>query len=337
MEYGSGIPHKRVIDYLEKEQTLSYVSFDICDNDNISQNNQDSQDADENENKNENTILAWVTEHLKQSQSAKILLKEALDKGWKITLDDLEGGDYCMNVEERTLTLDNNGLSANALMHSEYFLNTILTTAIKALRDIWQEKRFGGFDENYTPKDVILMERVRAADLDVISILVAWELQEEGNEECWQHINGTQNNDLVQAFSSYLEHKPCAALALRQALLATFKQWFCENARVDRCDHDTLEYLDEVLEMSEYVNPFGTKHPGRMNIEMLSILPGGSAYLQGQGGEVLGEDLFSTLNNDINYAHLNHITHDTQSITIKDVSFRDTDLARKIFPESFKG
>jgi hypothetical protein len=45
------------------------------------------------------------------------------------------------------------------------------------LRDIWQEKRHGGFDEKYRTEFVLTMERIRSADCDVLSILVAWELR----------------------------------------------------------------------------------------------------------------------------------------------------------------
>ncbi len=280
-------------------------------------------------------VLVWACSVMKHSPSARAMLKEASDKGWSIILEDRDGGDYCMNVEERLLILDNGGLSGNALARSEYFLNRLLITFGKALRDVWQEKRFGGFDEDYDPKNVLLMERVRFADLDTLTVLIAWELRDAGYEECWRHLSGSENCDLAMAFANYLERRPTAALDLRQALLAAFKQWFCEESRIDACDHDTLEYLDEVLEASELINPFGQKYPNRIDIEMLSILPDGTAYLQGQGGEILDNRVFCSMANDLNNAHLAHIMKDTESITIENISFRDPDLARKIFPEMF--
>jgi len=283
----------------------------------------------------EEHVLVWACSVMKRSSSARSMLKEASDKGWNLTLEDREGGDYCMNVEAKLLILDNGGLSGNALARSEYFLNRLLITLSKALRDVWQEKRFGGFDEDYGPKDVILMERVRFADLDTVSVLIAWELRDAGYEECWRHLVGSESCDVAMAFANYLERRPAAALDLHQALLAAFKQWFCEEVRIDACDHDTLEYLDEVLASSELVNPFGQKTPAKMNIEMLSALPTGAAYLQGQGSEILGSPTFCDKINDLNNAHLTHIVNDIESVTVENVSFRDPDLARKIFPENF--
>ena len=356
MEYDEGRPQKRIIDCLaeEREQSLTFFSFDDYDNDNVGQIEEEADgifllcdlcayklgvdcfdNADEMQQYADEDILIWATSTLKYSPTARQILKEASDKNWCIMLEDREGGDYCMNVEQRLLILDNSGMSSSALARSEYFLNRLLINMSKALRDAWQEKRFGGFDEDYGPQDVILMERVRAADLDVVSVLIAWELRAAGYEGCWRHLSGSETGDLAMAFSGYLERQPSAALDLRQALLAAFKQWFNEIHRVDACDHDTLEYLDEVLAASELVNPFGTKTPGRMNIEMLSTLPSGAAYLQGQGADILGSTDFTGMSNDINSAHLAHIVKDLETITIDNISFQDADLARKLFPENF--
>lgn len=358
VEYEPDKPQKRVIDCIaggeEQEQSFTCLSFENCDNDNAGQRKNEADgifslrdlcayklgidcfdNTDETKQYADEDILIWAISALKNSPIARQILKEATDKNWCVTLEDREGGDYCMNVEQRLLILDNGGMSANALARSEYFLNRLLITMSKALRDTWQEKRYGGFDEDYGPEDVILMERVRAADLDIVSVLIAWELRTGDYEGCWCHLAGSETGDLAMAFSSYLERQPAAALDLRQALLAAFKQWFNETSRIDACDHDTLEYLDEVLSASELVNPFGNKRPGKMNIEMLSSLPGGAAYLQGQGTEILKASTFIAMSNDINSAHLAHIVKDIETITIDSISFRDPDLARKFFPEMF--
>ncbi len=361
MEFEQNYPGKRVINCLADEdqqvQSFTHLAFDDYHNDNAGLAGEPESDSElafslrdicsydlnvdcfdnalDTQAFAEEHVLVWACSVMKRSPSARSMLKEASDKGWSIALEDRDGGDYCMNVEARVLILDNGGLSGNALARSEYFLNRLLITFSKALRDVWQEKRFGGFDEDYGPKDVILMERIRFADLDTLSVLIAWELREAGYEECWRHLSGSESCDLAMAFANYLERRPTAALDLRQALLASFKQWFCEASRIDACDHDTLEYLDEVLEASELVNPFGQKRPVKMNVEMLSTLPSGAAYLQGQGGEILDNRIFCDMTNDLNNAHLTHLVNDIESITIENVSFRDPDLARKMFPENF--
>ncbi len=279
------------------------------------------------------SILGWCASILECSPSARLMLKEASDKGWKITLEDLQGGDYCIDIEQKLLTIDNNSLNPKALERSRYFKNVTLITMVKALRDIWHEKRHGGFDELYSPEHILLMERVRAADLDVISILVAWELRFEEYSDIWRHIIGSEIGDMAMAFSGYLERDPSAQFN-GQALRHSFKQWFRCSERVDACDHDILEYLDDILMSSEIANPFGRKRPAKINIELISCLPDKSAYLQGFGADILSDPIYSSLNNEINQTHLFHIMYDLEVVVVENVPFRDKELARKIFPKN---
>ncbi len=275
-------------------------------------------------------ILSWCVNSLDESPTGKIMLHEAIDKDWMLSLDDLGGSDYCVDVDMKTLTLDNNALVPSSLGRSVYFRNVTLITLIKALRDIWQEKRYGGFDDTYSPEHVMMMERIRAADLDVISIMVAWELRTEEHTDIWRHMIGSDVGDMAMTFSAYLERDPTAAFN-GQALRAAFKQWFRGDDRINACDRDTLDYLDDVL-MSCGAENFGTKKPSKMNIEMLSCLPDKTAYLQGQGGEILGDPLYASIDNEINQSHLMHIMYDMQAVIVEDVPFRDAALAAKIFP-----
>ncbi len=276
-------------------------------------------------------ILSWCVDILNESPSARLMLKEVSEKDWQVTLEDLNGGDYCIDVEQKLLILDNNSLEPEALSRSDYFKNITFITMVKALRDIWQEKRHGGFDELYSPEYILLMERARAADLDVVSIMVAWELRSYEYSEIWRHIIGSEIGDMAMAFSGYLERDPSSQFN-GQALSHSFKQWFRCLSRINSCDRDILEYMDDLLASSDITNPFGVKRPSKMNIEILSCLPDKTAYLQGFGAEILSDPAYSSLDNEINQTHLFHIMYDLEAVIINNVPFRDKELARKIFP-----
>ncbi len=276
-------------------------------------------------------VLRWCVNTLESSPSARLMLKEACAQDWTVSLDDLNGGEYCVDVDQKLLIIDHNGLLPTALGASGYFRNATLAMLVKALRDIWQEKRHGGFDEQYSPDNVLLMERVRAADLDVLLVLVAWELRSEEYSDLWRHLIGSEIGDIAMSFSGYLEREPSSAfngLALRNA----FKQWFRDEARINSCDHDALEYMDDVLNSSVLRNPFGRKKPTKMNVEILSCLPDKTAYLQGYGGEILSDPSYAMVNDEINQTHLFHIMYDLEATIVENVPFRDAELARKIFP-----
>jgi len=281
----------------------------------------------------ENDVIRWALHLLTHSDAGYVMVQEAMEKDWRITLEDLSGGEYLIDVAEKHLILDNHSMLPSALCASKYFKNTILVSLVKALRDIWQETRHGGFADKYSPEHVVIMERVRAADCDVISLMVAWELRKEGYPFIWRHIIGSDITDMALAFSQGLDHKFYGRKELHIAMLAAFRQWFENLVRVKNCDRDALDYMDDVLAESDYQDPFGNKKPSKMNIEILSCLPDKSAYLQGKGAEILSNPLYLAMEDEINQTHLFHIMYDTEAYVVEDVPFRDADLAKRIFPE----
>ncbi len=276
-------------------------------------------------------ILSWAAALLSKSPSARRMLEEAKNQDWRIGLEDLQGPDFHLDVPEKLLVLANHGLSDPALARSPYFTNMMLISLIRALRDVWQEKRYGAFDEDYAPEAVLTLERVRAADLDVISVLVAWEFRSEGYADLWRHLLGSDDGDLAMRFSTYLEREPSSQFT-HKALQQTFTQWFKSAARVDACDHETLDYLDSVIENSYEANPFGRKRLTAIALERLSCLPDKTAYLQGFGNTILSDPLYAGMNDEINQSHLMHILYDLRVTYVQSVPFRDANLADKIFP-----
>ncbi len=330
MELRSNQPHKKLINCdpsLEEQPTQWYLA-DLYDDMMDVELFNDSDGADIHDYRD---VLAWCVSMLECSPSARLMLREAAEKDWMISLEDLNGGDYCIDVDQKMLILDNNALVPSALGRSSYFRNVTLVTLTKALRDIWQEKRHGGFDELYSPDYLLLMERVRAADLDVLSVLVAWELRSEEFSDLWRHMIGSEVGDMAMSYMGHLTRDPSAQFN-GLALQVCFKQWFKCADRLKRCDHDALEYMDDVIAGADECNPFGKKKPAKLNIEMLSCLPDKTAYLQGQGADIMADPTYSSVDDDINQSHLMHIMHDLEAIIIADVPFRDAALARKIFP-----
>ncbi len=334
MELTSRQARKQVFEFDMNSECLSEISaeFYLAELCNDSVKPEFFETADEYELYDYRDIFGWCASMLECSPTARLMLKEASQNDWKITTEDLNGSDYCIDVEKKLLILDNNALVPTALARSGYFRNLALLTMIKALRDVWQEKRYGGFDELYAPEHIMLMERVRAADLDVLSITVAWELRSEEYGDLWRHVIGSEVGDIAMTFSGHLERDPSAQFN-GQGLVAAFKQWFRDEDRLNTCDRDTLDYMDEVLFEHNTANPFGQKKPSKMAVEMLSCLPDKTAYLQGQGMEILNNPLYASVDNEINQTHLFHIMHDLKATIVEDVPFRSAELARKMFPE----
>lgn len=281
-------------------------------------------------------ILSWAISILSISPTARSLVKEASLAGWNLALEDLNGPDFHLDVPEKLIILDRGDLSESALARSTYFSSILIIALTRALRDVWQEKRNGAFDEDFTPEAILTLERVRAADLDIIAVLVAWELRCEGYNNLWRHILGSDDSDLAMRFSGFLERDPASHFT-HKALAATFAQWFRSDERVEACDHETLDYLDEVLATSNMQNPFGKNSAQKIDIERLSCLPDKTAYLQHEAKSVLSDPLYAGMNDEINQSHLMHILYDIQVTLVQGVPFRNYDLAERIFPNGMMG
>lgn len=277
-------------------------------------------------------FLAQTLNIISLSPVGRAMVREAGENGWHVALDQLDGNDFYIDAERQLIVLDHHGLKAEGLMRSAYFANTILINTVKALRDIWQEKRYGSFHHLFSAESILMMERIRAADCDVLAIMTAWELRSEGHTDIWRHVIGSAIGDMALIYSMTLERDPAAQFN-GKALRATFKGWYELPERVNACDHLTLEYLDDILEHSEVKNPFGRKMPTHIAVELMSCLPDKTAYLQGFGREVLIDPLYSGLDDETNQSHLMHILYDLEVTLVHNVPFRNSDLAARIFPE----
>ncbi|MAE51559.1 MAG: hypothetical protein CMH27_07095 [Micavibrio sp.] len=283
-----------------------------------------------------NVFLAQTINLIALSPTGAALIKEAADQGWALVLDDMQECEFCIDASEKLIELDHHGLKAEGLMRSAYFGNMVLINLVKALRDIYHEKRHGSLDTLFSPEAILMLERVRAADCDVIATLVAWELRSEGHTDIWRHCIGSENGDIAMAYSNRLERDPSSQFN-GKALKSAFKCWYeCED-RISNCDHQTLEYMDDIMECANVKNPFGSKVPTHIAIELLSCLPDKTAYLQGFGHEILMDPNYSGLNDDMNQTHLMHILYDLQVTYVNNVPFRNAELAAKIFPADADG
>ncbi len=279
-------------------------------------------------------ILSWCAAVMGQSPTARKLWKDAADGGWRVGLADLHSDGFHMDALRKTILLDHFALSPQALGRSAYFRNTLLTILIRALRDIWHEQRHAPFETLYAPEDVLMLERVRAADGDAVTVLAVWELRGAGLAEIWRHLIGSAEGDMALIFTKFLERDP-TALFDGSALTYAFRQWYADDARVDGCDHETLEALDDILlgVAEDDGAPFGDRVLEAALLESLSVLPDGTCYLLGLGAAIKDDPFFAGLKDEINQTHFFQLMYDMEVTMVGNVPFRDHGLARRFFPD----
>ncbi|MEM6780490.1 MAG: DUF6782 family putative metallopeptidase [Pseudomonadota bacterium] len=287
--------------------------------------------------RDDDSLFLWALDCLAHSPTALGLIRKAMDNGWSIQLSDLGTGGFHLDIPEKELTLDHYGLTADSLAKSAFFRDEFLFSFVRGLRDIWQEIRFGAMERDYRPEALLMLERVRAADADTLCVLVAWELRSAGFPDIWRHILGSDIGDLAATYADTIEQHGSSFIT-KVPLKRVFRQWFFNEARVDRVDHETLNAMDMVLEWAEdqdeFGKPFGERHLDHKVITLISCLPDGKPYLRGIAKEICNGLEFVNIHDAINEAHLFQIVYDMDVVMVDHVPFRDGTLARKIFPDA---
>lgn len=278
-------------------------------------------------------VLGWATAMMTESPLGLALLKNFEDNDWHICLSDVGNGSYHLNIEEKLLEIDSFSIDSGSLGRSNLFRNAIIVNLAHSLRDIWHETRQKGQENDilstYKPDNALLLERVRAADCDAMSVMIAWELRSAGYKEVWRHVLSIDQSDMAQVLLNIIDYNP-TALYNGMAMAHLFRQWYADHTRVQAVDHDTLEEMDILVEQGIAL---GSRTPLPEIIKEMAMLPDGICYLDDVTETVMRDPFFCDLTDSINEAHLFQIVYDNKVTLVEGVPFRDEALAKKIFPQ----
>lgn len=279
-------------------------------------------------------ILLWCAGMVAQTPTGRALLSEASASGWSLALGDLGGqGGLHLDIPSRLLVLDPYGLNAQAFGRTAHYRQDLCLMFARGLREIWHENRMGAPEPVYKPESVLTLERARAADIDTIALLCAWEMRAAGYADAWRHVLGSEQGDMAMIFTRRMEKDP-SALFTGMALTQAFRQWYADDDRVNLVDRETLRMMDTHIATAPAHPLFGQKSCDADVIHALATLPDGVAYLKDTAEAVLRDPFFCGMSDPINQTHLFQIVYDMEAVVVCNVPFRDARLARKIFPDA---
>ncbi len=281
------------------------------------------------------TLFGDMLAELNESPLLSALIRRAVKKGWALGLSapDVQSGDYfyCLDMDNKTVWLDHGGFTAEAIRRTPHCREALAGSLVRALRDIGHEMRLGAYERALRPDAVLMMERARAADIETVAVLAAWELRSAGHPALWRHLLGSEDGDMALTFGYMMEKNP-KSLYDGKALAETFVRWYADKARINACDHVTLEMLDHLMAERDAGESWGKLSFTAEDARDLSILPDGLAYLKDEAKAVVSCPDYQIVPDAINEAHLFQISHDARAIEVSGVPFRSADLARRIFP-----
>lgn len=277
-------------------------------------------------------LAGWpVATCVRASETAQALLLD-LDDTWRMHADDLDGKGYSIDGDDRVITVDTGGLAFSAIQRSAYFQNILTLRTLAALRAAWQAERTHDALTAHRIDLWPLLNRVLAADIATMTLRMAFELRAECHDQIWRHAMGDEHGDMAIEYQRTLEGAPChhddAA-----ALGAAFMQWFEKEARISKCDFETLADMDADLNANE-LNFKGRGQIGEGALKCLTIDPVSDAsYLGAIAAEIAGNPAWRGLEDPLAEAHFSQIMDEVGSTRIGNIQMRDRKLAERLFPD----
>ncbi len=275
-------------------------------------------------------ILSWSLGMICESPIGRALALSARQAGWSVGLEDEDYESHDVDLTDRALYLPRGIVELKSQIMVAESRHAMMMNLVRGLRDIWHITMGHATPPDLCPQDLIKKERIFAADLDSLAVCVAWDLRSAHHNEVWRTVLSGPLSDMAMNFMGVLKGDNRDNIPLATAY--AFHQWYKDDGRVSDVDRTTLEAMDYVLNTSAVRNPFGSQRLSPNDIERMMRLPSGEQYLLGLAPTILHDPNYMRFSDPFNEAHLYHIMKDLEVTRVEAVSFRDADLARRIFP-----
>lgn len=271
--------------------------------------------------------LIWGLSVLCQSPLGRAIAFDARFEDWALEVDDIEDGHPIIDPQLRILILPRGTPSSATLSKSYHDRLQFLTNLARGLRMIWQDMNGVRTRNDLTADDQIFFERLRRADMDVMTLRMMWDLREIGFAALWRNLIAGNLGDVALAASHFWLNESFPA-----GLPQTFLTWMGCDHLLAECDNRTLDEMDARLQRS--VNDVcGLSMLTGDDLLSLSRLPEGGAYLSPLARTLCYSTEFRRIPDPVNEAHLRQILEECSEIMSPSLVFRDSELERKIFPD----
>ncbi|MCB9990179.1 MAG: hypothetical protein H6867_02220 [Rhodospirillales bacterium] len=164
--------------------------------------------------------------------------------------------------------------------------------AVRELRRAWQHRNGALLNPlTFHPDQAILVNRAQIADLSVMMVRVAWELQLAGQKDVWERVESSSMADLARAFAreSFLDFR---TLNNGVAQSAVFESWFLS----ERCRHEDKKLIQSMLaDYRGYVfdTQQASQHITAELIIALGSMPFGKNYLASHVNTIMNDAIFT--------------------------------------------
>ncbi|MAM33757.1 MAG: hypothetical protein CMH28_01640 [Micavibrio sp.] len=283
---------------------------------------------------NEYTALLWIFSTILESRPAAGVLFSLTIEDWEVSLrEDLEG--YSYDLEEQCIYIGTDGQPAANIKTSLYLRNSVLLDAIQGLRDIWHDTYTSSYAKSLRLEELLKWERLRRADTTVFTLSCARDLSHsDDHQHLWNHILSHGEGDVALSFET-CEHTHLGNPDFEEKCLAlAFIEWFSDASRVTESDKFALDEMDAILKSDTDMDLRNERITANLISTAFTLSEHGQ-YLENLSQELAINPDYSRIHDDICMMHFMQIADEMETASVEAIPFRDQELARKIFPDSF--
>ena len=251
-----------------------------------------------------------------------------LSEEWDIEFQDLNDQSYDLNMDDQKIAIHNFGLSEDRLLTSPYFRPQILLAIAESLRMARHVEWLDGVFNRYHPETILLMGRICVADTMVHKIDYAWQMKKQGDDSLWKYTLCSDIADMAQSYIRVLETCFTNELSRKKAMETALNMWFSCESRIQNCDHDTLNMVDDMIAEGEM---FDNQSLQANAVTCLTLMNGqNTTYLSRHlVQDILKTPYYRGVNDVINQTHLMQTIADMNKFHVNGLVFHDADLASR--------
>jgi hypothetical protein len=184
--------------------------------------------------------------------------------------------------------------------------NATIST-LKAMRLVWLQKQGALINPlAFQPEQAILINRMIAADNEIISIAMMWDMKLAGFEDMWNHAMAGSNYDLCSAYAMEAM-TDFRAIKSGLALRATFEKWFISG----RCKSEDRKIIQTMMGKHTDIQINHEDTSRTVALDVISAMgrrPHGDNYLSSIAVQIMNDGLFNDVRDRSNANFLWFIT-----------------------------
>lgn len=244
--------------------------------------------------KTKSDALYYALARIIKTDIGRALLLDCRFENWSCDIVDC-GDDASISVAQKLAIIPLPVHSVMALAQQADAKLFFVLSVFESIRRIWHVNVGTPQASLWQFKDLILWNRCLRADLDLMSLIFAFEDRQTGSSDLWRYVLASPLHDMAEQYASMMgifgddaRQAEAQSDEYFDTLADLYMMWFYDEVRVNQTDMMTLAGFDYALTHGLTSSIIGQNSLVPQDIMALSLYPkGGAPYLEVVASEIL--------------------------------------------------